>query len=658
MHWLRVVTAAALLVGVELVGALVLVAVAPAPVSIVMVAIGLVAGPLAVGLALLMVRRPDAAVVAVLLAWVGVATVTTATLEAGWRYLAEHPATADSLSWLVAGMTESPAWLLVSVALLLLHFPDGRLPGPRWRWVPPVLFVAAAVNHAYGAFDQTPFRPPLESLERPFGQAPWLVELLAAVAFPTLLLLCLASAASLAQRYRRSDTRCRAQLKWLALGGIGLMAYPLVCLTEIVVTGGPSWPSAALAVTSVIGIPLSVAVATLRHDLYDVDKAFAGAVTWGLLTVALVALYAAVSTVAGAVVSGGSVIAASAAAALCALALAPLRRRLRRLVDARVYPLRRAAFSAISSLQHDAAAGRVEPEILEEVLRGALRDPGLRVGLVLPGESDAFVDANGRPVEGPEEGQRGVPVQLGGIRIGVLVPGPSGPSTNLLREVGARASTIVEVTRLRLQLAQSLREIEASRARLVQVGYQERRRLEQDLHDGAQQRLVSLGMAIRLAQRHLDDGTVDLHGLLDQCVAELGTAVAELRQLAHGIRPSSLDDGLPAAISRLVRAVPVAVDIAVDDSALPDDVATTAYFVISEALTNAVKHAGANRIGLEVSRLNGDVVVRVTDDGRGGATVPGESGLADRVAALGGTLRIASPAGRGTEVVAELPCVS
>ena len=155
---------------------------------------------------------------------------------------------------------------------------------------------------------------------------------------------------------------------------------------------------------------------------------------------------------------------------------------------------------------------------------------------------------------------------LGGTPIGVLVPGDGEASPELLRDVATRAATMVEMVRLRLELARTLREVESSRARLVQIGYDERRRLERDLHDGAQQRLVSLGMAIRLAQRHLDDGTVDVNGLLDQSVAELGTAVAELRQIAHGIRPSSLDDGLPAAVARLVRNVPITIDLEVDDS--------------------------------------------------------------------------------------------
>ena len=150
--------------------------------------------------------------------------------------------------------------------------------------------------------------------------------------------------------------------------------------------------------------------------------------------------------------------------------------------------------------------------------------------------------------------------------------------------------------RLRIELRQALAEVESSRARLLHAGYAERRRLERDLHDGAQQRLVSLGMALRLAQRHLDDGTVDVDGLLDAVRgAELGTAVAELRQIAHGLRPSQPGR---RARRRRCRRWPArcrcrsTLDV-VAPTALPDDVATTAYYVASEALANAVKHAGA-----------------------------------------------------------------
>ena len=166
---------------------------------------------------------------------------------------------------------------------------------------------------------------------------------------------------------------------------------------------------------------------------------------------------------------------------------------------------------------------------------------------------------------------------------------------------------------------------------------------------------------MRLAQRHLDDGTVDVDQVLDGAVAEIGTAVVELRQIAHGLRPSSPDDGLAAALENLSRntPVPVGLDLQADD--LPDDVSTTAYFVASEAVANAVKHAGAGSIAMSVRRCDGAVRVSVRDDGCGGAVARPGSGLAglrDRVSALGGTLGIRSDPGLGTEVEAVLPCES
>jgi signal transduction histidine kinase len=289
-----------------------------------------------------------------------------------------------------------------------------------------------------------------------------------------------------------------------------------------------------------------------------------------------------------------------------------------------------------------------------------LHDPTLRVGYRLPGQArDAdLVDAAGAALD-PGDAYR-APVRLGGYEIGAILRGTVG-SRELLREVAAAAALLVEVVRLRIELNRALGDVESSRARLLHAGYQERRRLERDLHDGAQQRLVSLGMAIRLAQRHLDDATVDVNGLLDQSVAELGTAVAELRQIAHGLRPSSLDDGLCHALATLAGNIPMPVTLDMCADRLPDDVATTAYYVASEALANTVKHAQAATIGLSVVRTDGQVTVQIRDDGRGGARPrpgAGLAGLADRIAAAGGTLRLFSPDGHGTLIEAVLPCGS
>jgi signal transduction histidine kinase len=231
----------------------------------------------------------------------------------------------------------------------------------------------------------------------------------------------------------------------------------------------------------------------------------------------------------------------------------------------------------------------------------------------------------------------------------------------LLRDIAARAAPLVELVRLRVELRRALNEADQSRSRLLRVGYEERARLERDLHDGAQQRLVSLGMALRLAQRRLPRGGLDVSGVLDAAVTELATAVSELRRLAHGIRPSCLDDGLVPALSDLISSTPIPITLQVTASDLDQDLETTAYYVASEAITNAIKHACPRHITLDVAAGQGQLRVRISDDGHGRA-VPrpgsGLAGLADRVGAHGGTLAIDSGHGHGTVVEAVLPCAS
>jgi signal transduction histidine kinase len=649
----RLATAASLVTGALLVAAVSLAAAAPARGSLGFLALGLAVAPAAAVLGLLVVRRQPGNVVGALLPLVGLTVAFFVTRQVAWYALAERPQLLRRLAWLVAWLSETPWWTFVAVALLLLYFPDGRLPGRRWRWVPPVMVGGVAIVTVYGAFESGAFDPPLQRLPRPNGPPPLWFSVLEVPAFFVMLALVLACAASLVVRYRRAGPVQRTQIRWLALAGSAIPLYPPLCLVEIALFGHPFWISQMVLVAALVGIPVATGIAVLRHDLYDVDKALAGAVTWGLLTVLLLGIYALGSVTVGLLLGRDSAVAAAAATAMCALALSPLHARVRRVVDRRLYPLRRAALAAIEALQREVNAGRARPEGLQPVLRGALRDPALRVGFHVPG-TEGFVDADG----GAVHPGNGAPVVLGTARIGILVPGQGMASAELLRQVATWCGSLVEVVRLRLELAGALREVESSRARLVQTGLAERRRLERDLHDGAQQRLVSLGMAIRLAQRHLGDGTVDVNGLLDESIAELATAVAELRLIARGLRPVSLDNGLPTALAALVRTVPIAVDMDICADPLPDDVATTAYYVVSEAVANAVKHAEAERIGLRVARVNGHVLVTVTDDGRGGASLHPGSGLADRVAALGGNLRVDSPAGHGTTVEVALPCAS
>jgi len=249
---------------------------------------------------------------------------------------------------------------------------------------------------------------------------------------------------------------------------------------------------------------------------------------------------------------------------------------------------------------------------------------------------------------------------LAGNVVGVIRPGDGG--AGIPDEVAREAGLLAESVRLRGELSEALAAVEASRRRLLSAGYEERRRLEMDLHDGAQQRLVSLGMRLRVAQHRAAGGDgPDLDALVDGAVDELSLAVAELRQIAHGLRPSCLDDGLAPALESLTRssALPLEVTYSADD--LPDHVSLTAYYVASEGVANAVKHAAASRVAVDVRQEESVVHVAVRDDGRGGARLTPGSGLAmlsDRVNALGGRLTVSSEPRGGTSIEAVIPCAS
>ncbi len=214
-----------------------------------------------------------------------------------------------------------------------------------------------------------------------------------------------------------------------------------------------------------------------------------------------------------------------------------------------------------------------------------------------------------------------------------------------------------EIVSLDASLQESLEELRASRARIVDAADAERRRLERDLHDGAQSRLVALALLIRLARKKADG---DVAELLDQASGELATSLAELRELARGIHPAVLTDrGLEPALRTLADRAPVPVEIRADlAERLPGSVESAAYFVASEALTNVAKYSRATEASVTVQRLNGHVTVEIADDGIGGADASrgsGLRGLTDRVAALDGKLSVESPQGRGTRLRAEIP---
>jgi signal transduction histidine kinase len=300
---------------------------------------------------------------------------------------------------------------------------------------------------------------------------------------------------------------------------------------------------------------------------------------------------------------------------------------------------------------------------LEEGLAKVLGDPGLVLLYWVPGER-SYLDGKGQPVElpAPTGARVTAPVERDGRELGMLIYDASlDDDPELVGAVAATAGITLDDARLHAESEDRLAELRASRERLVAAGDAERRRLERNLHDGAQQRLVSVALRLRMIQnRTRTDPTLTEE--LKSAGDELSTSLEELRELARGIHPAVLNHGLKAALGSLASraSVPTAVSFQIPER-LPEQVELAAYFVACEALANVAKYAQASAASVRVSRRSGMAVIEIADDGVGGADETagtGLQGLADRVAALDGTLRILSPPGAGTVVTAELPCGS
>ena len=303
-----------------------------------------------------------------------------------------------------------------------------------------------------------------------------------------------------------------------------------------------------------------------------------------------------------------------------------------------------------------------EPGALRDALARALRDPTLELAYWMP-EYGAWVGPGGDPVDLPgERSPRATTyVERGGTRVAALVHDAAlRDEPELVGAVTSAAGIALENERLQADLRARLSDLRASRARIVEAGDIARRKLERDLHDGAQQRLVSISIVLRLVAGKVPaDGPVA--ELLKTARDELAASLEELRRIAQGIHPAVLSDhGLPVALESLAARAPVRVGLNVDlEERLPEPVEVAAYYLVAEGLTNIAKYAEAASASVDVGRENGTLIVEVSDDGKGGADPEGGSGLrglADRVEALDGRLRVWSPDAGGTRLRAEIPC--
>jgi signal transduction histidine kinase len=327
-----------------------------------------------------------------------------------------------------------------------------------------------------------------------------------------------------------------------------------------------------------------------------------------------------------------------------------------------VFLQRRLARGMVAGLVVELGRPTAAAADLREALARALGDESLQLAFWFPAE-ECYVDGDGATVKLPDEhsGRGSTFVKRDGQPIAVLLHDPALEyNAELVQSVCAAASLALENERLQAELRARLVELRASRARLVEATDAERRRIERDLHDGTQQRLVSIAMSLGLLESKLP-AKGPAQPIVRETREALAVALAELRELTHGINPPLLTErGLAAALDELCRraALPGRLDLALDRR-LPDQIESAAYFVASEALANAAKHSHGSEVRVAASDDGQILIVEVADDGIGGAGTAGGSGLrglADRVEALGGRFTVSSPPGRGTTLRAEIPC--
>jgi signal transduction histidine kinase len=573
------------------------------------------------------------------------------------------------------------SWVLVvtvwpGIVLYLLVFPSGHLPSRRWR--PFViglvaLSVLGGVAHMAQPWEGEPITNPVS------------VPGVSSVAETLFLAISLAFAAaaiavvvSVVARFRRASSSDRQALRWLAV--VGVLAAALLVVTigagalGLDRIGDPFGVAFLLVV--VVGLPSSAAVALLGHHLRGIEVVANRSLVYTSLAATITAIYAVIVAGVGGVVGGGdraNVFAAVAATAVAAIVFQPARRRAHRLADRLIYGDRASPYELLATFTErldEASLPEVLPRMTALVAQGTgadrvliwLRD-GADLRAVAAWPSDASLPSARQVADGglPAMDDPAFAIRHGGDLLGAITVSmpprePLTPATErLLEDLSSQAGLVVRNVAL-------VEELQRSRQRLVTSQDETRRRLERDLHDGAQQRLVTLSLDLRMARARADaSGDAELTTRLGAAEQELARSLAELRELARGIHPAILtQNGLGAALRSLAErsVVPVELRSAPERRFLPE-IEATAYFFVSEALANVAKHAEASRAWIAAEDGGERLALEVRDDGVGGAALDGGSGLrglADRVEAVGGRVDLRSDPGQGTVVRAEIPC--
>jgi signal transduction histidine kinase len=598
-------------------------------------------------------------------------------------------ATGELMTYLVRdGITDGPAvvaaalgstlgWLVGIFPVILflpLLFPDGHLPSRRWL---PFAWLCAAVLAFLGVlllFGQDTLVGSSEDavIANPFFM-PGLarLEIPEAVFAVSLIGLLVGSVLSMVLRFRRSSGVERQQIKWVALA-VAFLASSFV-LSTVASTIGLNGDLIDSIVSGIafITLPVAVAVAVLQYHLYDLDVVVKKALVAGALVLLVIAAYAAVVGLLGVITSGnessGSVF---IVALLLGLAFRPVTRFARRIADRVVYGRRATPYEVLTEFSERVGESYATEDVLGRMAQilgqatgaGSARvwlrlGPELRPAASWPSDAEpaaaAFVASEALPTI---EGETVVEVRdrgelLGALSVAMPPSDPMNPSKErLVRDLASQAGLVLRNVRL-------VEELRASQRRLVRAQDQERRRLERNIHDGAQQQLVALSVKTRLARDLTARDPARAAEMLTQIDAEIQSAVDDLRDLARGIYPPLLiDKGLAAALDAQARRSPVPITIRADGlGRYAPEVEAAVYFSCLEALQNVAKYAEASSTTVILAQTNGHLTFEVMDDGRGfdptaERTGTGLQGIADRLGALHGEVTIRSEPGAGTRV--------
>jgi signal transduction histidine kinase len=560
-------------------------------------------------------------------------------------------------------------WIFVvqvtALAFLLLLFPTGRLRSRRWlpaAWFVAGVFALTALSQIVHA--TRVWSDPFSSF--PNGQVPGVLALI----FFLLPAALVVSVAAVVVRFVRSSGEERLQLKWFAAAAL------LVVATMIVAIVTNSAVANVVQNLAFICLYTAVGIAILKYRLYEIDVVISKAVLYGTLAVFITAVYAGlvagVGTLAG---NRHSALLSAVAATVVAVAFQPVRQWAGRLANRVVYGRRATPYQVLSDFARRIGGAYPSEDVLPQMAQIVAAGTGaeqvvvwLRVDDELHPEasSDGGPHPAPRPVDGQAlsslpEADVSVPVVYQGELLGAIsIRMPRGEP---LRPAGEQlVADVASQAGLALSNAGLVEDLRASRQRLVAAQDEERRRLERNLHDGAQQDLVALAIKLRLAGTAADEDPAQTKEIIGELQADAAAALENLRDLARGIYPPLLADlGLVAALNAQARKSPVPVAVEADGiGRLPQDTEAAVYFCCLEALQNIAKYARATRARVRLQAQDGTLCFTVSDDGAGydaRRTVmgSGQRNMADRLAALDGRLEVRSAPGQGTVVTARLP---